>query len=248
MNDIENFYKKILLKINQEINNKKIDNAIEIIREELDAPYLPIEYQQIFQKLLNELIADKKYLKIDNVFKNLSKEELAKKIVIKEQINIPAFDYYVSKYNNQYDHIDEYLFSKIFKNEIIDNFIKLHCLRVMRSFNYNCKIIFFNKNIHKSFSVKIDEQWDFEENKYYLNLIKIISDLSFKNPSIYNFELDIAKIIFTYFFNDIPPYSFEKLSEIIHRYVNYSFRDLKVENKHEFDWLEKILENNSSLN
>ena len=49
-----NYYEETLEKINKHLNNKEVDEALKLIEKELEAPYLPKEFNDELIRLYNE--------------------------------------------------------------------------------------------------------------------------------------------------------------------------------------------------
>ena len=50
--EVIKYYDQILKKSKDKFTNKKYDEAIQLIEDELNQPYIPFEYEQIFENQL----------------------------------------------------------------------------------------------------------------------------------------------------------------------------------------------------
>ena len=70
------YYQETEKKIKKLVDEKKADKALEILKEELNMPYIPKEYDDKYNKLLNEVMEIKR-LEQDSLSLTMSNEEIS---------------------------------------------------------------------------------------------------------------------------------------------------------------------------
>lgn len=225
-----NYYDEIISKINSLIQNKQFDEAFSLVLNELEMPYIPKEYEEIFYEKFNEL---KSFRKVNYDFDDEKLLDYLHGSLFKQSSAIN----YLSKRNlNDYIlEIEEYL-----KGEY-DSDVKKHLI-----------VFLIQQKINHLFKCKIDQDI-YEFNPYNLhnieddNIFKVVfSMLSelFENDNPIFFK-HATNILFLLFVKRLPFYYSEKqISKLFQSIVIFIYDafDL-IEEKDNF-----IVENNVNLN
>lgn len=242
MSDIEKYYDEIIAKAEKMSQDKKYDDAIFLIEDELEAPYIPLDKQTILEDLLLQIKADKSYFSELYDVENLDRKQLMNKVFENRKINPSALWLFFERYNsdlkeNEIDFFEDILVSKSVSNEDKNSlFEMLICFGVDKNLKYH------NQNIGETFNINPIETSLFEQIELYNNTKKIIDDLTSKEPSLLNFCYNILTLIYKYYFPSVPNYDYKDLAKSIFSYMYNTLRGEKINNDEITSLIIKILQ------
>lgn len=235
MSDLENYYIGIIEKIEKLVSDFAIDKAIFILEDELSAPYIPLNFQNILENKLFDLTAEKKYFSNINKYENLSKEELLKSIIEKDALNIFAMENFFNRYRTNFNKSDLIFFENVMISKTFKNEYKILMIENLIYAEIKAKIRFYNINHNKEYEINLEDITITIANPLYTEILNIISNLSLKEPSIFEMAKTILLLIFHYYFPMTPNFDSKYLAKGIFDYILFSlqgndFKDNEINN------------------
>lgn len=243
MSDIENYYCGIIEKIEILVNDSKIDKAIFIIEDELSAPYIPINFQNILESKLFDLNAEKKYFSNIKKYENLSKEELMKSIIDKDTLNVFAMENFFNRYGKSFSKSDLVFFEEIMISKVIKNQYKTLIIENLIYAEIKGEIKFYNVNYNKEHQINLENICIIIANPLYNDILAIINDLSLKEPSIFEMAKTVLLLIFNYCFPATPDFDHKDLAKGIFDYILFSLQGNDFKSNKINDLITKITKN-----
>ena len=171
-----NYYEETLEKINKHLNNKEVDEALKLIEKELEAPYLPKEFNDELVRLYNE------NRKVES-FK-LDDDNLEDYLSSTKEKQLIAVDYLNNKNLRDYlDICNKYLCSDGFINAkvlLVDSLIRQEIGEEISMSNNGLEYNFIPKYL-----------LPIEESDGYISGKKYLEDIYLKEPSKLKMGLDL---------------------------------------------------------
>lgn len=198
---MEQYYEKILKQIKALFEEKKYKEAIANLEEELETSYIPLKYEQIFEELRNEIIAESTYFSQTTQYENLTKLQLFNELIRPNyQLNTTVLNLIFEKHANnltdtELKKIIGYLdHSKISQEnkELIINLLKIN--------RFDTKINYYNPFLDEVYSLNLDEIKLFFEIEKYTKAKNLMSELIFNEPALLEYCDDLLKKIYLYYF------------------------------------------------
>lgn len=240
MSDLENYYIGIIEKIENLVSDSQIDKAIFILEDELSAPYIPLNFQNILEEKLTNLTADKKYFSHIKKYENFSKEELLNSIVEKDALNIFAMENFFNRYRNNFSKSDLSFFENIMLSKTLKNEYKTLIVENLIYAEIKGTINFYNANFSKEHKIDLENLTIITASNLYNNILSIISDLALKEPSVFEMAKTILLLIFHYFFPTEPNFDYKDLAKGIFDYILFSLQGIDFKNNEINDLILKI--------
>lgn len=227
--EVIKYYDQILKKSKDKFTNKKYDEAIQLIEDELNQPYIPFEYEQIFENQLFAFQAEYRYLQIDEKYKLLDKNQMLKQIVANNKFNVYLFDFFIQKFNENLDNTDFDIIGKWLIVDFLSNYEKFYILDALAHFKIEHKFILFN---HFTNDDVVLNTIDFHEHECftkYNQVLEIIEQQLIKDPSIAKFASDLLNAVATHYFPTFEFQSTEKLANIILKIISNCFNFIEID-------------------
>jgi hypothetical protein len=241
MNDLSLYYSKIITSIKEKCKNGNLSDALEILDQELQSPYIPSQYLTELENLYININQKALVEQIVNKYKNMSKMEMLSQILIDSKININVLSFFLSKFNKQIDLIDLQYLNKIFLNKNISNSDKLFVLEQLKMCDIKYEFNFYNNYLNKEFKINSEQFYSLDNSEYYQLVKSNINNILIKNPSILNLAQTILLSFYETYFPINMDYKTEVLATNICRYVESQF-DTNIEcDKNFISLLNKIL-------
>lgn len=247
LDNLSKYYESILEQANKLIKDNELESALQILEDELEAPYIPIEYKNKFEDLYEQTKAQIRYLNEYEDIESLDRESLFESIFKIKNDNSKTsygslllfFDRYGSSLElEEIKKIDSYLSSK--KS---DNDSKVWLITMLKNSGVDYEFDFYNifkKKFYKVNPVKTDV---FVISPYYKQIGSIIDKMTEKDPSLNNFCNTFLYNIYLYEFPNVPPIDYENLSLAIFQYIlssltgkEFSYKDDEIKK-----YMEKII-------
>lgn len=233
--ELDNFYNKILDKAKLLISEEKYQEALEIVNEEIEQPYIPIKFYDIFHELKYEIMSVLYNHKIENKYWIKSPSELLKIIINSNVFIIEYWEVFLDKLEIQEEEIDKYfdLINEIFKSNKLENTDKFYILQSLIDLSVNHEFDF--KNSYSNLSIKINPSTIIEEmkNSKYTLAIESLYNYFFKDITKFNFSQNILHYVQDYYFPEFP---FSSLDSLVKSIINYVDNVMFDENKD--NWIE----------
>lgn len=190
-----NYYDQIISNIEDFINKKEYYKASEIVENELNMPYIPLDFED----------------KLFNIKKSLSSRFSDNRNNKYNSISIDwYFDFLINKENDFFDkfeiikEFDKFnlknnfsILKQIFSNQEINDLLKLKLLLIIKRQEIKENIdILFNDGKKENFNLEAID--DFYLNDDFLKDSKLIELFLFKDPVIKNFSFLILEIFYLF--------------------------------------------------
>ncbi|AGR41989.1 DUF3196 family protein [Spiroplasma diminutum] len=207
---MKNYYEEIMDKINESINNNNFDEAFKIVLEELNAPYIPNDFEKQLEKIQSQLAEKLNFNEKNSANWNIDKvlEIMSKKL--DQDVHLVAFD--------ALRGLNARLIINEIKQYLKDDEIKPE----YKTFLF---MVLIEQAIDEEIIIKkINKEILLNPSKYNLNEAQeILKEIELKiekaiydsNPSLFTICQNIAN---TYFYYTFPIFEFEK----------YTLNDLSV--------------------
>lgn len=206
MNDINKYYENILNEVEKLIKENKYLEAIDLLEDELEAPYMPLDFIPKFEEKLIECQYEYNYNNPSNNFSKLTKDELKEMIRKNNESSNMAIYNFFDKFINDFSKADENFFLEILKDGKYPNDIKFNILTSLKINQINLDVEFFNSFTKKSYKLNSLEYKDIEEYPFFMEVKKEIEDQTAKEP----WMLDLCYVsIFQYFISYYPEFQLE---------------------------------------
>jgi hypothetical protein len=198
-----------------------------MVNQELASPYIPMEYIQDFERLYVEIsrkvIADE----IKTKYESMSKIKMLSEIYDGKKLNINVLSFFLGKFIKEIDEVDLQFINKIFLDKSIDTNTKLFIMTQLKDASVTYEFDFYNNLTNSSFKLNSQSNFEFENIEFFNKVNKTIDDNLSKEPSLIVIAKELLVIIYEYYFNQIPPYTVEILSDNLTKYVLQYFNDKK---------------------
>ncbi|AUM62525.1 DUF3196 family protein [Spiroplasma monobiae] len=207
---MKNYYDEIMEKINEAVNNNDFDEAFRIVSEELNAPYVPNDFEEQLEKMQSQII-EKLNLK-DNNLSNWNTEKVLEIMSKKmdQDVHLMAFD--------ALRGLNARLIIEEIKDYLVDEEIK-------PEYKTFLLMVLIEQAVDKEITIKKEsESITINPSKFNLNDAQdVLRDIELKieqvvydtNPSLFSICQHIAN---TFFYNKFPMLNFD----------NYSLNDLAM--------------------
>ncbi|MGL5246002.1 MAG: DUF3196 family protein [Mycoplasmoidaceae bacterium] len=208
MNNIEKFYSKILNDIEEMIKSNDINKAIKIIEDELETPYIPIEFYDKFEEKLLDLKFTKNYMNDKKNLDKISKEDFLEKN--NDKINEIDIIYFFKKFGDKLskDNID-ILFKKM-ESKKLSNSKKIVILENLKNKDLEKKFIFFNNNTKKNYEIDFKKIGFIESIDFFNEVNNKLENIIDQDPTIIELCYTVIYSFYEYFF---PEFDFLYSSE-----------------------------------
>ncbi|MEG2198392.1 MAG: DUF3196 family protein [Malacoplasma sp.] len=224
MSDIENYYINIIEKIEKLVNDSEIDKAIFMLEDELSAPYIPINFQDILEAKLLELNANRKYFSNILRYENFDRDKLLRSIIEQNRINIYAMETFFNRYDKNISKAEFQFFQNILISNEIRNNDKILVVESLVFSEIKGMMNFYNINLNKSFEIDLNNIKSVMSLPLYNEILNIISDLALKEPSVFEMSKNILLSIFYYYYPIIPDFDSKDLAKGIFDYILFSLQ------------------------
>ena len=210
MNDLNKYYDNILKKVEEYNKENNFLESINLLQDELESPYMPLEYIKIFEEKLYDAQYNHNYNNPKNTFNNSSKEELINIIKNNNEGSELALINYFDKYKDKIDNYELSFNKNLLEDKNISNDIKIISLNLLKINQINLDVYFYNSFLDKSFLINSLDFKNIEEIEFFTKVRDIILNKIIVNePSLIDFCLASLYAYYkTYFF------SFDDLNSI----------------------------------
>lgn len=239
--DLTKYYEDIIKKANELIEQKKYDEAIFILEDELDAPYIPVEFLTQLEDLLIFANAEKNYFEGLSNVESFSRDKLLRQIYCDNKFDTSALMLFFERYANSITDKELNFFENIFVNREVDNQNKTMLFETLSFYKIDVNVRFYNTWLKEEFSLNTLNTKIFEQIDLYKNAQKLINDMTSKEPSLTSFCSNILLIIYKNYFPVIPNFDFKELSKSIMNYMISALQGEKTEKNEITEIIEKII-------
>ncbi|WP_267128830.1 DUF3196 family protein [Mycoplasma tullyi] len=229
------FYLSLIKMIKTDLDNKDYKKALLSIQEELDTDYLPLGLVDYFKQA--HLVT--KRLMYESEFdwlEKLDKKELINKTIVNFPDNLWYFDYLATKEENYWNIDDFEFFRHIFITKTYDNSDKLLAAQLLQKIDAFINLSFdvYNNKLKQTFKIilKKDDIWANNTQAYFNNVLDLIENSFYKDPSKEQLATEIVNNIMQDYYPSHPDIvSVKELSSGIIQYVKNCFDNKKPNEK-----------------
>ncbi|MGL5640144.1 MAG: DUF3196 family protein [Mycoplasmoidaceae bacterium] len=208
MNSIEKFYSKILNDIEKMIKSNDIDKAIKIIEDELETPYIPIEFHEKFEEKLLDLKFTKNYLNDKKKLDKISKEVFLEKD--NDKINEMDIIYFFKKFGEKLSKENIDILIQKMESKKLSNLKKIVILENLKNKDLDIKFIFFNNNTKKNYELDFKKIRFIESIEFFSKVNNNLENIIDQDPNIIELCYTVIYSFYEYFF---PEFEFSYSSE-----------------------------------
>ena len=242
--NLKQYYSDISLKLIELIKEEKYEDALAIIDEELDQPYLPNSILVSFLKTRKEIEIQLAQSKYDQEIDSMNKFELWNKIYDEKnhKIDIVYINILLEKFGEELDEVDFAAINKIFKDKKINNIDKSHLLFILFEIDAQYEFTLYNNYLNKEFTfIPRDVVEKFIPRE---NTLKKLEDSFMKDPSKLEIAYNLLQLLSSQYIPEEIPYDDDEIVQSITDLVN-SFFDGSLEHQNEITkLLSNLLEEN----
>ncbi len=242
LSPIEQYYESIIEKANSLVEQKKLNEALAILEDELDTPYIPKEQEEILEDLANSIMAEMQYFNGLDKYEKMQKEELLEASFLKGNLDKMAFSLYCERYGENFSDEDKKMFEYYLSTKKMKNEDKVFLFLKLIFHKVDNKVLYYNKMLDKEFLLDIQKTKIYNQIELYVESEKIIEDLTIKEPSILKYCNSLLWSIYIYNFPQVPEYDAKNLAYSIFDYMMNSLTGSKTDsNNHIFEYIENIM-------
>jgi hypothetical protein len=223
MTKLNKYYETILERIEKLIQEKKYDEAFEIVKQEIASPYISLEYIDRFERLYVDLNKIVLVNQIKNQYNNMSKMEMLGKIFDDKKFDINLFSFMLGKFHKDLESLDLEYINKIFKSKNISNSEKIFALQQMKLVNLVHAFDYFNNALNQTFSINLNDDFEYNKHPYFLQVKDQVNQVLLKNPSIATICNELLLLIYEHYFGSQPSYDTNILANKLSDYVQTYF-------------------------
>lgn len=215
--NLNEYYADIAQKVLELVKDEKFSEALSILDEELDQPYIPADFYHNLNQIKLDIECQLKEEEYSQKVANLSKLEIWNLVYDEKQHKFDDvyFNILLSKYNNELDDIDFALINKIFVDKKIDNVSKSIMINNLRELKINHTFSLYNSFLDKLFD--FNPMLNFELDEQVVEIANKIDEIFLKDPSKSEIALSLLQVLATKF---IPKRIMFDNNDIINTVVN----------------------------
>lgn len=196
----DNYYQDIIGEINHLITENKWDQAMKLVKHELEMPYIPIHHEVTLQELHHNITT---HIRVNNKLENheWNLDKISRVLInpFDEKLHRVAF-YYLQSHNARLilPTIKNYL-----ANKNINNINKTQLLLILSKQDVDEEIVVIKS--HDTFKVNPKKIIHWQQSLIYLKITKILEDeVHIDNPGIYGICLFLLDSYFESLFPTLP--------------------------------------------
>ncbi len=196
---INDYYADIVEKVLKLVNEEKYEEAIDVLNEELDQPYIPTDFFHNLNQIKNDIELQLKENNYNKKVSNLSKLEIWNLVYDekKHKFDEVYFNVLLSKFNDELDEIDLSIINKIFNDKRVDNVSKSIMINNLRDLKVNHTFKIYNNFLDETF--KFNPIVNLELDRQVVELANKIEEVYLKNPSKSEIALSLLQVLATKF-------------------------------------------------
>ncbi len=223
--DLKQYYSDISLKIISLIKEEKYEDALDIIDDELEQPYVPNSILVSFTRTRKEIEIQLAQSKFDSEIESMTKFEMWNKIYDekKHKVDIVFLNILLEKFGEEFDELDFAVINKIFKDKKISNLDKSHLLFIIFDFDPDYKFTLYNNFLNKEFSFIPREVVNTVIPRELT--IKKLEETFMKDPSKLEISYNLLQLLSSQYIPQEIPFSDDEIAQSITDLVNSFFGD-----------------------
>lgn len=240
--EMKPYYASLTQKIIKHIQNNELDQAIELINNEIDSPYTPNSILIMLLETKEELEIQQKHQVYERDLQNCSDLQLWDKIYNpkKHLFDIALFNVFLERKDDVLDELDLSVLAKILLDKEINNIDKLAICFVLFNLKIDHLFKIYNQHSQKTYDINCSVLQDL--NVPNEQIIKGIQDVFLKDPSKQKMGMDLLNLLYGWYFPEKIPFNNQEIVNTIKNFIDNLFDDTTL-NKNE---ITKILEDSLS--
>ncbi len=235
-----NYYKEKIKEINLLIDQKKYQEALEIVSAEIAAPYIPKEYIDNFEQLYITLSERVNVEAIEKKYNSMEKSQLLIEAYNGKVLNVNVLSFFLAKFSSELDKLDFVVLEQMFANKSISNDLKIFALEQIKLCEINHTFQFYNNMTNKELTIESSSNFEIDQDMYYVYITKFLEKELFKEPSLMPLASYTLKLCYEYYFGSRPPYTKQELGENILMYIRSHFNDSIKPDKNFLAWINNL--------
>ncbi len=214
VSEMSKFYELLIEKITALYKANKKASALEIIREELNQPYMPLEYLELFEQLALKIEGETKQEKYIKRYNNMSKLELLDKFYSpgKHTCDVFLFQYFLNKYRGDLKLADMLYIQDVFLDKEMRNEDKLFLIEHLNQFKISYEFKFYNSYTGESSSINPRNHLLPDKIPLFTEALILINRKCFNDPSLQSLIVDLMYIMYSYFYPEPPDFTVDNFT------------------------------------
>ncbi|BAC44693.1 conserved hypothetical protein [Malacoplasma penetrans HF-2] len=213
------YYENILSKVDALVKDKKINEALEMVNDELDSPYIPSEFEEAFMTISYNLSAEINYLNESVKYESLNREELFNSILNGKTINSVALSIFLERYKDNIEVSELKIFDSFLSSKKIFDIDKQNLIIALKPLNLDYEFDYYNSFADQIFKINIKSVNVLLSSPYFVELNKLVEEFTYKEPSLQEFCYLIIFDLYVYYFPNHPDYQISDLAYAIFQYM-----------------------------
>lgn len=208
--ELEKYYLNLIEMVNEMRLEEKFDEALEIIGEELQAPYIPIEFETRLTELLAEITFQNESEHEGNKFMEMTKEELRTAVCNYNEGSIYAILIFFERFREDFSERDLDLFKMILSLDKISNDLKIVILEQMNLNKIDGIYEYYSNSQKKTFEIDVSKQKFINDEFIFKEAFSRLSELYYDEPIAADLSNNLIFATYNHFFPDFSPIESEK--------------------------------------
>lgn len=233
---------KLIKTTEQLIKDKKEDQALKLLEDDLKNPLYTLEEQEMIQVKINALKKFIKQTNVDERWAKATKSDLIK-YFNNEGYEIALLDKLFDKYGKDMNETDYLKLQQVFLDDSVSNEMKITYLNIFKDYDVKHTFKYHNTNMNITFDIDLTKDFSIGMDETIFKIYDKLQALYFKETSKDQLAKQIIYSIYYYYFGDYKklPYSYDDLFNHIVDYVEHAFNNISPASGEFADWLNKIL-------
>lgn len=208
--ELEKYYLRVIQIILKLRLEKKHYEAIDVIKQELQAPYIPIEFDGKLNELLADVTFEMNETNQGNKFLKFTREELFEKITNYSEGSIYATIVFFERFKSEYKESEIKVLKNILNLKNINNDLKIIILEQLKLNCFKGKCNFYSKMSQKNYEIDIQKQKFVNEEPLFIETFSRTSNLYYDEPMTNDLANNIIFAVYNHYFPDFSPIKSEK--------------------------------------
>lgn len=213
------YYENILSKVDALVDQKKFKEALELVNDELESPYIPSEFDERFTTISYHLSAEINYLNESVKYESLNREELFDSILKKNSVNSVALNVFLERYKNNIEPFELKIFDSFLSSKKVFDVDKQTLIIALKSLNIDYEFDYYNSFLNKIFKINTKTIFVMLNSPYFVELNKLVEEFTYKEPSLQEFCYLIIFDLYVYHFPNFPEFEISNLAHSIFQYM-----------------------------
>ncbi len=239
---MKNTINDLLTKTASLINEDKYDDALQLLKSEINNPLFSLVEQKNIIDRIKKLENFIKQYNFKIRLNNATKNELIK-MFNSDGYSIEVLGALFDKYKNELRTNDFLKLQQVFLDDGISNEMKIVYLQLFKDYEIKHIFNFHNTHINKTFKINLAENFSIESNELLYKVLDQVQALFFKETSKENVAKQVIWAIYYYYFGgfELIKYNYEELTQHVIDFIDNAFNNITPVDKKFLEWINKIL-------